>query len=67
MRMVEPHDDGRPRLAWLQLTLGVVQIAGATSGLLLLLAIGVNRLSVGIVALTLCLTVLSRILFPRHR
>lgn len=59
---------GKSVVIWalVRLSLGFGQIAGATAGLILLLRTGVNRYSVGAVALTGVFTVLSRLLFRRR-
>ncbi|MDO8541816.1 MAG: hypothetical protein Q7S40_15375 [Opitutaceae bacterium] len=52
--------------AWIRLTLGAVQMAGAAAALFLLVQTGVNRFSVGAVALTGGITALSWVLFRMH-
>ena len=51
--------------AWLRLVLGLVQIAGASAGLYLLVRTGLTLPTVIVVAGTLVISVVSRVIFAR--
>jgi len=55
------------RYAATRLTLGLLQIIGATSGLSLLVVSGLSPLTFGTAVITAVITVLSRMLFARWR
>jgi hypothetical protein len=59
---------GSHEVAWaiLRLALGLIQITGATTSLLLLIGTGLNRLTISAVVVTGFFTLLSRILFSRR-
>ena len=59
--MVEPN---RP-LALLRVGLGLAQVMGATTTLYLLLTTGISDLTVWATAVTLCFTILSRLIFAK--
>lgn len=54
-------------IAWaiVRLILGVIQIVGATAGLVFLIGTGASRITFAVAAVTGLFTVLSRILFRR--
>ena len=54
-------------IAWaiVRLILGVIQIVGATAGLVFLIGTGASRITFAVVAVTGLSTVLSRILFQQ--
>lgn len=51
--------------AWLRLLFGQLQIIGATAGLVLLFQTGVNAWTIGVVAATGVVSIISRLLFRR--
>ena len=55
-------------IAWaiVRLILGVIQIVGATAGLVFLIGTGASRTTLTVAAVTGLFTVLSRILFRRQ-
>ena len=55
-------------IAWaiVRLILGVIQIAGATAGVVFLIGTGASRATFAVVSVTGLFTLLSRILFRRH-
>jgi len=68
MSTLKADPSRRREIIWaiVRLLLGLVQIVGATTSVLLLIGSGVNRLSCGAVIITGFFTVLSRILFSRR-
>jgi len=51
--------------AWLRLVLGLVQIAGASAGLYLLVRTGLTLATVIVVVTTLVISIVSRLVFAR--
>ena len=64
LKDLSPDDQTILRWAGLRLALGVVQIGGATAGVILLILEGVTKHSIGVAALTGLVSMLSHILFP---
>jgi hypothetical protein len=55
------------RRARIQLLLGLLQLFGATAGVVLLITTGASVWTLAVVGATMCVTVLSRTWFPRRR